>query len=159
LLLVNKADLLTSSQRCVLFILDVIQLPTQLDRREWADYFDKNNIRFAFFSAANAAAIQQARRDAIEKAQLLEGAGASAEEQDDEAPTPPLSDDTESESEGEAEESDDSEDHHLPLHDESEEEQDPRARVLSVLELEGLFMKMAPPLTGRISSRSSGSGC
>ena len=36
-----------------------------LCRRQWADYFDSQNIRYAFFSAANATAIQQARRDAL----------------------------------------------------------------------------------------------
>ncbi|WVW80115.1 hypothetical protein I302_102090 [Kwoniella bestiolae CBS 10118] len=42
LLLINKADLLTYDQRC-----------------QWAEYFEKNNISYAFFSAANAAALQE----------------------------------------------------------------------------------------------------
>ncbi|KAK6907318.1 hypothetical protein I203_101310 [Kwoniella mangroviensis CBS 8507] len=42
LLLINKADLLTYDQRC-----------------QWADYFEKNRISYAFFSAANAAALQE----------------------------------------------------------------------------------------------------
>jgi len=45
LLLVNKADLLTAKQR-----------------RSWADYFDSQNVKFAFFSAANATALQEAAR-------------------------------------------------------------------------------------------------
>ncbi|KAF8756153.1 P-loop containing nucleoside triphosphate hydrolase protein [Rhizoctonia solani] len=49
LLLVNKADLLTADQR-----------------REWADYFEKEGIQFAFFSAANAKALQEAKRLAEE---------------------------------------------------------------------------------------------
>ncbi|CEH17948.1 Predicted GTP-binding protein MMR1 [Ceraceosorus bombacis] len=44
LLLINKADLLDQSQRCI-----------------WAKYFEENGIRYAFFSAANAAAVQQER--------------------------------------------------------------------------------------------------
>ncbi|PWN44487.1 P-loop containing nucleoside triphosphate hydrolase protein [Ceraceosorus guamensis] len=44
LLLINKADLLDQSQR-----------------RIWAKYFEENGIRYAFFSAANAAAVQQER--------------------------------------------------------------------------------------------------
>ncbi|WWC68660.1 uncharacterized protein I206_102591 [Kwoniella pini CBS 10737] len=42
LLLINKADLLTYDQRC-----------------QWAEYFENNNISYAFFSAANAAALQE----------------------------------------------------------------------------------------------------
>ena len=34
-------------------------------RRQWADYFDSQGIQYAFFSAANATALQQARRDAL----------------------------------------------------------------------------------------------
>ncbi|MBW0504236.1 hypothetical protein O181_043951 [Austropuccinia psidii MF-1] len=41
LLLINKADLLTENQRSL-----------------WAEYFDSQNIRFAFFSAARAVALQ-----------------------------------------------------------------------------------------------------
>ncbi|WRT65671.1 uncharacterized protein IL334_002616 [Kwoniella shivajii] len=42
LLLINKADLLTYDQRC-----------------QWAEHFEKQNISYAFFSAANAAALQE----------------------------------------------------------------------------------------------------
>ncbi|WWD16538.1 hypothetical protein CI109_100965 [Kwoniella shandongensis] len=42
LLLINKADLLTYDQRC-----------------EWAEYFESEGIAYAFFSAANAAALQE----------------------------------------------------------------------------------------------------
>ncbi|WVQ94771.1 hypothetical protein IAU59_001852 [Kwoniella sp. CBS 9459] len=42
LLLINKADLLTYDQRS-----------------KWADYFEQNGISYAFFSAANAAALQE----------------------------------------------------------------------------------------------------
>lgn len=47
LLLINKADLLDEGQR-----------------KEWAAYFEKHGIRYAFFSAANAAALQAAKEEA-----------------------------------------------------------------------------------------------
>lgn len=49
LLLINKADLLDEGQRKI-----------------WAQYFDKHGIRYAFFSAANAAAVQAAKAEAEE---------------------------------------------------------------------------------------------
>ncbi|CAO1633905.1 unnamed protein product [Sympodiomycopsis kandeliae] len=52
LLLINKADLLDEGQR-----------------RRWAEYFDRHDIRYAFFSAANAAALQAAKAEAEELAQ------------------------------------------------------------------------------------------
>jgi large subunit GTPase 1 len=55
LLLINKADLLDEGQR-----------------REWARYFESQGIEYAFFSAANAAALQAARAEA-------EAAAASAQ--------------------------------------------------------------------------------
>ncbi|SJX60809.1 probable LSG1-Large-Subunit GTPase involved in 60S ribosomal subunit biogenesis [Sporisorium reilianum f. sp. reilianum] len=53
LLLINKADLLDDQQR-----------------RYWADYFDAQGIQYAFFSAANAAAIQLARAEEEERLRL-----------------------------------------------------------------------------------------
>lgn len=53
LLLINKADLLDEQQR-----------------RHWADYFDAQGIQYAFFSAANAAAIQLARAEEEERIRL-----------------------------------------------------------------------------------------
>jgi len=47
LLLINKADLLDDGQR-----------------QEWARYFEEKGIEYAFFSAANAAALQAARAEA-----------------------------------------------------------------------------------------------
>src|SRR5882757_7347291 len=48
LLLVNKADLLTREQR-----------------RIWAAYFEKEGIKFAFYSAATATAIQQREAETL----------------------------------------------------------------------------------------------
>lgn len=53
LLLINKADLLDDQQR-----------------KYWAEYFDAQGIQYAFFSAANAAAIQLARAEEEERLRL-----------------------------------------------------------------------------------------
>ncbi|MCO5588265.1 hypothetical protein L7F22_042220 [Adiantum nelumboides] len=63
LLLLNKADLLDEGQR-----------------QEWARYFTEKGIEFAFFSAANAAALQAARAEA----EAMEALGAQSEEDDEE---------------------------------------------------------------------------
>ena len=57
-----------------------------------------------------------------------------------------LSDDEGFESASESSESDD--EHYFSAEEDTADGQDPRARVLSVLELEDLFMKCAPPLSG-----------
>ncbi|SAM58915.1 probable LSG1-Large-Subunit GTPase involved in 60S ribosomal subunit biogenesis [Ustilago bromivora] len=72
LLLINKADLLDDQQR-----------------RYWADYFDAQGIQYAFFSAANAAAIQLARAEEeeplrLEQLKLSEPRNEDDEEEDDE---------------------------------------------------------------------------
>ncbi|KAJ6604474.1 hypothetical protein DFH09DRAFT_1122815 [Mycena vulgaris] len=123
LLLINKADLLTATQRCL-----------------WADYFDKQGIQYAFFSAANAAALQQARRDALLASQ---DKGDGSEEEDDEE-----DEDEEDSSDEEDSDYEEAEDFYFSAEEESPEGQDPRARVLSVLELENLFERMAPDLSG-----------
>ncbi|KAF7799320.1 hypothetical protein EIP86_010552 [Pleurotus ostreatoroseus] len=155
LLLINKSDLLTAKQR-----------------RQWADYFDSQGIQYAFFSAANATALQEARREALaaeearHQAELdaegqleaeEDGSGSIGEDDrgedttgpsSDVAPPPPSeSDDEEYETESE---SDDTADEAFPysLDEDSEDAKDPRARVLSVLELEDLFLNVAPDLSG-----------
>ncbi|SOV01284.1 probable LSG1 - Large-Subunit GTPase involved in 60S ribosomal subunit biogenesis [Ustilago sp. UG-2017a] len=72
LLLINKADLLDDQQR-----------------RYWADYFYAQGIQYAFFSAANAAAIQLARAEEeerlrLEQLKLSEPRNEDDEEEDDE---------------------------------------------------------------------------
>ncbi|CAO3667657.1 unnamed protein product [Umbelopsis vinacea] len=69
LLLINKADFLSKNQR-----------------RQWADYFDKNNIRYTFFSAALAAKEQEEEKLRLEKeeAQLLEQKAAGTSDDEDE---------------------------------------------------------------------------
>ncbi|KAJ7107609.1 hypothetical protein C8R43DRAFT_1080267 [Mycena crocata] len=137
LLLINKADLLTATQRCL-----------------WADHFDKQGIQYAFFSAANATALQQARREALLEGQNNDhdqGEGDQGEE-DEEA----SGDDEDASSDGDEESDHESEDFYFSAEEEedSPEGQDPRAKVLSVLELESLFERMAPDLS--VFANSSG---
>ncbi|GBE77812.1 P-loop containing nucleoside triphosphate hydrolase protein [Sparassis latifolia] len=151
LLLINKADLLTSNQR-----------------RQWADYFDQQGVRHAFFSAANATALQQmaAKKEAEENSQSLNHDDESESETDDSESSGEVAersevsgDDSEGQDaqksadifqEGSAEvpaEESDEDDLYLPLQEDPAQKQDPRARILTVLELEDLFAKMAPDLS------------
>ncbi|CAO3679936.1 unnamed protein product [Umbelopsis ramanniana] len=69
LLLINKADFLTKSQR-----------------RQWADHFDKHNIRYTFFSAALAAKQQEEERIRLEKEearQLAQNATTTSDVEDE----------------------------------------------------------------------------
>ncbi|KAJ4484903.1 P-loop containing nucleoside triphosphate hydrolase protein [Lentinula edodes] len=130
LLLINKADLLTAKQRT-----------------QWADYFDSQRIQYAFFSAANAAAIQEARREASLRAHEItkdeKGAGLLPEEQIDGAED---NDDSESVASSNDLES------YFSVEEENVEGADPRARVLSVLQLEDLFVQKAPDLTAFVDA-------
>ncbi|KAI0785077.1 P-loop containing nucleoside triphosphate hydrolase protein [Abortiporus biennis] len=147
LLLINKADLLTATQR-----------------RQWADYFDGQGIQYAFFSAANAAALQEARRDAELAAQqdAEEAASEDQEDDDDVSSVDSASSESQHRTVPEAEDSRGDHDHsdadseegniaHFGVSFSAEEDtadgRDPRARVLSVLELEELFVKAAPDLS------------
>ncbi|OSD03306.1 P-loop containing nucleoside triphosphate hydrolase protein [Trametes coccinea BRFM310] len=150
LLLINKADLLTAKQR-----------------KMWADYFDSQRVQYAFFSAANAAAIQEARREAEAAAARAEeavaaaaaaaaasaasgGEGVDGQESDDESEEESVGDDHAPPDSGDEESSDSDSDSDIgtfhPV-EEGPESQDPRTRVLSVLELEELFVKSAPDLS------------
>jgi large subunit GTPase 1 len=126
-------------------------------RHFWADYFDQQGIQYAFFSAANAAVLQQARREALDQnsehshtdgtsVRLMKGASSSQAgdgeegEGEHEASEPPHSDESSVEEEiGES----------IELEDDSTDDQDTRIRVLSVPELEDLFEKVAPDLTSK----------
>ncbi|WFD18040.1 hypothetical protein MCAP1_000252 [Malassezia caprae] len=110
LLLINKADLLDEGQR-----------------KAWADYFARQNVTFAFFSAADETARQlaKAQRDA-----QFEAARRQDEQESEEISR-------------ETDQRDDAADavrDTLVLHD------DP-SRILSVLELEELFLQCAPELS------------
>ncbi|KAH9937242.1 P-loop containing nucleoside triphosphate hydrolase protein [Fomitopsis serialis] len=154
LLLINKADLLTLKQR-----------------RQWADYFDTQGINYAFFSAANAAALQEARRQALAATELEAPIEDSGDEDDEVHETgrylpsaipevapgntdvdgsessesvdgAPSDDDSISDASSDA-----SSLYRLPPEEESEDARDPRVKVLSVLELEDLFVQTAPDLS------------
>ncbi|KAF9477541.1 P-loop containing nucleoside triphosphate hydrolase protein [Pholiota conissans] len=137
MLLINKSDLLTAKQRV-----------------QWADYFDSQGIKYAFYSAANEAAIQLARKEAAdalareeEELAVRESPSESDEEDsDDDADKIGASFNSQDES--------DEEDMYFSAEEETEEGQDSRAKVLSVVELEVLFEKLAPDL----SKFSDGSG-
>lgn len=109
----------------------------------WADYFDQQNIQYAFFSAAKAVAIQQERQEMqnqsgnpSDEGEGIENVERLSEKQD--------SSDGESIDTGDDESSDDM---YFSTED-AEDGSDPRARVLSVLELEALFIRTVPDLSG-----------
>ncbi|PWY97257.1 putative LSG1-large-subunit GTPase [Testicularia cyperi] len=120
LLLINKADLLDDQQR-----------------RHWANYFDAQGIQYAFFSAADAAAIQLARAEAEEAQRLAEMRLA---EEDDE--------DEESDDEEEEEEDDESEEDEAP---ESAQQQAESAvdNVAQATAAVDIGAKEAKPLVGQ----------
>ena len=149
-----------------------------LNRKLWADHFDSQNVKYAFFSAANATALQEARREAAEaearireqqedeedqvqtsrspkrasfeattsRGSTVPGSSEEAESGGDES----ASDEGQPTDSPDEEYSDDDDDDErgafLPI-DEESEAQDARTRVLSVLELEDLFVKSAPDLS------------
>ncbi|KAF8807756.1 P-loop containing nucleoside triphosphate hydrolase protein [Phlegmacium glaucopus] len=126
MLLINKADLLTAEQRS-----------------QWANYFDQQHIQYAFYSAANAAALQQARREAAEGSETLFSSDESENEASD--------DDRDLSGEHSApsiDRDDGGDDADLYFSaEEDEDDQDPRAKILSVVELEEMFLKVAPNLS------------
>ncbi|KAG6821361.1 hypothetical protein H0H93_014158 [Arthromyces matolae] len=132
LLLINKSDLLTEQQR-----------------RLWADYFDSQGIQYAFFSAANATALQEARREAIlsaeaESALSLDEVAHEVSNSDDESSDSQGLEHSDSESGTSPANSDD--DAYFSADDDSLVH-DPRVKVLSVLELEDWFLSMSPDLS------------
>ncbi|KAE8226577.1 hypothetical protein CF319_g857 [Tilletia indica] len=148
LLLINKSDLLDYKQR-----------------RAWADYFDTQNIQYAFFSAAQAAEILEQEQLAEEQKLAAEEAAAAAaaaaedddsEEEDDEEDEEEEDDDDEEadeDTDGKADEaSQQLHDAHLDQDKDDEDAAaedgapDPRTRILTVSELEELFLSCAPPL-------------
>lgn len=171
LLLINKADLLTYDQRSA-----------------WAEYFEKEGISYAFFSAANAAAAQeQAEKQRLRQQEEYDGPKGSSEENEEESEE--QQDETEDEQDETEEEHliNDLRETHLDEEDwssesagrsgnvsrsevdeklaegqtlslsevaqdvgarfgESTEQEDVRTRVLTVTELEDLFINAAPDL-------------
>lgn len=113
-------------------------------RCQWADHFDKQGVRYAFFSA-KAAALQQA---SVEQSIAQQPETTPNEEPtsvvgehenngvDDQELASPTSEESGSESEGE-----------FGDFDRSSEDLDPRAKILSVRELEELFLETGPDLS------------
>lgn len=137
------------------------------DRRIWADYFDEQGIRFAFFSAANAAALQQARRESLAQRETEPGTSqrsdaavgqqktdskATAETESSSDSEGPLTPDGRDEGNEPPDsdidsESDDERLRYVPTEEDTPDGRDPRTKVLSVLELEDLFISAAPDLS------------
>lgn len=113
----------------------------------WANYFESQGVRYAFFSAANAAFLQQARREALEAKGQTEGpADDNTTEElqgDDSASNPHESGD---EVEDSARPPSDQE--YFSAEEDDEDSKNPKTHVLSVLELESLLLQEAPPLSG-----------
>ena len=121
LLLVNKADMMTERQR-----------------KLWADYFKKEGIAYKFFSAHLAKEYNESRE--------LESEDEESDEDEEEttaggASLGPAAEDEEEEEEEEetSEEEDDEEDD-----EDEDEDEDADTRILTVDELEGIFLRYAP---------------
>ena len=121
LLLVNKADMMTFEQR-----------------EAWADYFEKNGIKYKFFSASLA-------REAIDAAEAEDGSSLNedAATSDQSVPIDEVGQDVSSTGEGpRSPESDEKAD--WVDEENLDEDQDQRTRILTVEELEDLFMTKTP---------------
>jgi large subunit GTPase 1 len=122
-------------------------------RRIWADYFDSQGIRYAFYSAANATARQEILREARDRATEAN------QEEDGEADVEESILDADMSSTTSSGSYDPiqtgSSDEDLDL-DSDEDTEDARAKVLSVLELEDLFIASAPDLAGESCSAVDG---
>lgn len=130
----------------------------------WADYFEAQGIQYAFFSAANAVALQVARREAAEAQVQKSGSDQNSDNEESDSDgdnsihSPPKSPNTshhtdgtdESESDADSEQSD-HEDAYFSADEDTPEDNDPRAAMLSVLELEDLFLRLAPDLSSEWS--------
>lgn len=128
-------------------------------RRLWANFFDARGVQYAFFSALNAAALQEARRNELAAEQMREEQLKAAEANGTDESHDTLDGDS-SGSENWVDEVNDSQKQYDDSDDSSDDEErldysaedgdaaakDPRIRVLSVLELEDLFQQAAPNL-------------
>ncbi|KAI9513076.1 P-loop containing nucleoside triphosphate hydrolase protein [Russula earlei] len=141
LLLINKADLLTTEQR-----------------RIWADYFDSQGICSAFYSATNATASQKAQGEALVAEELTtppdeaieENQSITSSQEDREAIEEESSPNASTSSTASAGSYNSGSDENVDSHsdEDTHDNRDPRVKVLSVLELEDLFMASAPDLSG-----------
>ena len=121
LLLVNKADLMTLEQR-----------------KGWADWFEGQGIRFAFYSARLAKEAMETLNEEEETEDISDERSEELEEETDDSSIDATSD-----------VSDESTDEPQIFHDPSQStEVDPRTQILTVHELQSLFLKESPPPKG-----------
>jgi large subunit GTPase 1 len=122
-------------------------------RRIWADYFDSEGLRYAFYSATNATSRQEALQEASAVGELEKTAenqqGAFLEEDEESEAETSSTPSARSYDPVESEPSDELMDQ---VSDEDADKGDLRAKVLSVLELEDLFVAFAPELSGEFLS-------
>ena len=109
-------------------------------RSQWANYFDQQHVHYAFYSAANATALQQARRETAEVLKTPFSSGDEASDNDH---------DLSGELSGSSRDHDDggTDDDLYFSAKEDGDDRDPRAKILSAVELEEMFLKMAPDLS------------
>lgn len=143
---------------------------TIVSRRQWADHFDKEGIEYVFFSALDAKLLQEARAAELAKSPSAPSSPTISKStpQPAEALAKDISrlgveDHGTEESDVEDEQSD--EDESSVADDDSDgdepryfpkardENEDARTRVLSVLELEALFLARAPDLSSGYCNR------
>ena len=158
-LLINKADLLTAEQRSDTSGAGAITVCTDFasDRRIWADYFDSQGLRYAFYSATNATAGQETLREASATQELARGGAVGADQRSEEDGEDDDRESTPNEEMSSSGSSDliqtgssdgDEDDEDVDLSDEEPDDNgDARAKVLSVLELEDLLIASAPDLS------------
>ena len=117
-----------------------------LPRRQWADYFDKQGVTYAFFSAANAAALQQARRFVEEIADIGQEEDESRDtyEDNDESSDEGHGNDFKHETDMSGSDLTEERDQTVYFSAGEDDLEEDRIRVLTVLELEELFIKTAP---------------
>ena len=128
----------------------------------WADYFDSQGLRYAFYSATDATARQEALQKplvvgelttatdkAVEESQRNPSSGEDEEADEESTLNADMGSSTPSDGSYDSTESGISDERvSLDSDDDLHGKEDPRAKVLSVLELEDLFIESAPDLSG-----------
>lgn len=125
LLLINKADMMTYNQR-----------------KAWSSYLKGAGISYKFFSA-------QLAKEQIEADELEQNSEEEDEESEAEGSSQPKGKAPAAEEEGESSEEESSEDD-----SEDEEEEDADTRILTIGELESIFLKYAPQYGAGMSTHA-----
>lgn len=137
LLLINKADFLTVSQR-----------------KKWADYFDSKGIQYTFFSAALAAKTfeeeqEQARQEEALKAMQEENKNESEEESEEEEEEKKVEAEIKQEEEEAEKPVETISDYLLKTRIEDEEDEDERIRIRTTTNLLDLLIEKTPVEKGK----------